>query len=185
MTKLLVGLAGKARVGKDTAGKYLQEAFHFEPYALADPIKNALHGMGFNRKLYDTPETKEVVITQFGVSYRKLAQSLGTEWGRAIHPEFWLILARMKYATLVPDSPGMVVTDVRFENEAQWVRDEGGVLIHIAGPQRTELAADGQGHSSEAGVACAFGDVTVTNTGSLTFLFGQLFNCVRSALDKR
>lgn len=181
MKKILIGFAGPAGVGKDTAADYLANGAGLMRYALADPIKNALDAMGFARSLYDQDDVKDKPIFDFGVSYRKLAQTLGTEWGRSIVPDFWLRVAERTFRSLETrnDGPlkgswrGMVVSDVRFENEAAWVRREG-LLIHIIGPSRRPIANDGAAHASEAGIEKLQGDVLVTNTGSLTFMLGQV-----------
>lgn len=174
--KILVGLAGPAGVGKDTAARFLVERFGLTQYAFAGPIKDALDALGFARKHYDIDGVKDEPIPGLGFSYRRMAQTLGTEWGRSLHSDFWLLLAqRFHDARSMHDETfvGTVVSDVRFENEAKWVR-ANGLLIHIAGPARREIATDGTQHASEAGLSREQGDVVVTNTGSLTFLFGQL-----------
>jgi hypothetical protein len=175
---ILIGLAGPAGVGKDTAARYVADEFSLLQYAFASPIKDALEAMGFDRRVYDQDEVKDAPIPDLNVSYRKLAQTLGTEWGRAMHEEFWLMLGKRRFAA-VQAMPkygayrGMVVSDVRFSNEANWIR-QAGILIHIVGPARRLIAKDGSSHASEAGICKQQGDVVVTNTGSLTFLFGQL-----------
>lgn len=176
MRKILIGLAGPAGVGKDTAAEYIAQAAHLHRYSFARPIKAALEAMGFHRNVYDNDGVKDEPIPDIGVSYRKLAQTLGTEWGRSIVHDFWLRIAERQYGML-EGCYGMVVSDVRFENEAAWIRREG-LLIHIVGPSRRPIAADGAGHASEAGLEKLPNDVIVTNTGSLTFMFGQLEQAV-------
>ena len=171
--KILIGLAGPAGVGKDTAADYIEQLYGLKKYALAGPIKDALASMGFAREIYDADDMKDVIIPHIGVSYRKMAQTLGTEWGRSLHPEFWLGLADIGYQILPPHVPGMVVSDIRFENEAAWVR-ENGLLIHISGASRRTLAADGKGHASEAGLERLPGDVVVYNIAERAQLYHQL-----------
>lgn len=171
--KILIGLAGPAGVGKDTAADYIEQLYGLKKYALAGPIKDALASMGFAREIYDADDMKDVIIPHIGVSYRKMAQTLGTEWGRAQNPEFWLRLAEMSYSYLPARVPGMVVSDIRFENEAAWVR-EHGLLIHIGGASRRAIAADGKGHASEAGLARLPGDVVVYNVAERVQLYQQL-----------
>lgn len=183
-TKALIGVAGPAGVGKDTAARYLARTFHLEHYAFAGPIKDALSAMGFERGLFDQDGFKDEPIPDIGVSYRKLAQTLGTEWGRSIVSDFWLRLAVRRHSNLPDDLLGMVISDVRFDNEAAWVRQHG-LLIHIVGPSRREIAGDGKSHSSEVPLDRKMGDVIVTNTGSETFLCGQLHNAVMHAFEGR
>ena len=90
-------------------------------------------------------------------------QTLGTEWGRElINPELWLILAKQR---LLNFGPGMVIADVRFENEAEWVRSQGGRVIHIERPSAVAVEV----HASEAGIKFKGeeGDFKIINGGSL------------------
>ena len=59
---------------------------------------------------------------------RKLLQLLGTECGRQIiHPNIWV---NALFASYLKDS-NWVVTDVRFPNEAQAIKDKGGIVIRV------------------------------------------------------
>jgi hypothetical protein len=53
-----------------------------------------------------------------------------------------------------------VITDVRFENEAAFVRNLGGTLIHVVNP---ETVSRTDAHASENGVAFVDGDILFTN----------------------
>jgi len=64
-------------------------------------------------------------------SYRELMVSIGTSVIRdLVSQTFWLDLAKAKY---VDSNKVLVVSDIRFENEAEFVR-QNGVLIHIDNP---------------------------------------------------
>ncbi len=172
---IIIGLAGKARVGKDTAAAYLNDRHKLAQVAFAQPIKHALTALGFYQEDYDTVERKNEIIPWLGVSYRRLAQTLGTEWGRELHPDFWLLLAqRGVEAREKLGCSGVVISDVRFDNEADWVRARGGLIVHMEGPARSGMAVDGEGHASERGIKRQLNDVVVSNTGSLDFLYRQL-----------
>lgn len=173
MSRILIGLAGKAGVGKDTTAEMFWNRHAIHPYALADPIKSALSAMGFLRQEYDKDGAKDEIIPEIGVSYRRMAQKLGTEWGRDIHPEFWLKLAE-RFEYRMTHLKGMCISDIRFENEADWIRSRGGTMVHIDGPVRRPLAKDGQGHASEAGVERKLGDLIIYNTADLGFLGAQV-----------
>lgn len=180
----LIGFTGKAGVGKDTCAGYLKDYHDWSRYAFAGPIKAALEAMGFPRREFDIDGTKDEVIPGLGVSYRKLAQTLGTEWGRALHPDFWLVLAkRFYFAQGGLGSPGLAISDVRFNNEAEWIRSVGGVIVHIEGPARRPIATDGAGHASEAGVERLPGDVIVNNFGDWVSLTSQLEGILDSLDD--
>lgn len=126
MSRLLIGLIGRARVGKDTAADYLCAHYGMTRYAFADPIKKMLAPVFGD--LFHAGD-REQPISWLGKSPRQLMQTLGTEWGRKqVHPEIWLLLAeRFISASNCP----VVISDVRFRNEAYWILSQGGSLIEI------------------------------------------------------
>lgn len=163
----LVGITGPAGCGKDTLADYLAERHGFHKYSLASPIK---YGVEIMFGLPDTVwnrESKEKVIKWIGKSPRQLAQTLGTEWGRRnVADDIWLRRAEHELNMLRmthddPDSPAprMVIADVRFPNEAQWVRDRGGIVLRINRPGVESVSA----HVSEGGVPDGMVDCTITN----------------------
>ena len=79
-----------------------------------------------------------------------------------INPDLWLILAKQ---LLLNYGPGMVIADVRFENEATWVRAQGGRVLHIERPDNVAV----ESHASEAGIEFKGeeGDLKIINGGSL------------------
>jgi hypothetical protein len=100
-------------------------------------------------------------MTVLGASPRRLMQTLGTEWGRQlIHPDLWLLLADRKIAQ---NGAGCVVADVRFENEAAWIRRNNGVVIHVFRKTTTQV----EQHISEAGISVQMFDRTIHNNGTL------------------
>jgi hypothetical protein len=118
---------------------------------------------GFNIDMNDPYwiENKEVIIPAIGKSPRELLQTLGTEWGRnLVNEDLWLILARQKLLSM---GPGMVVSDVRFDNEAEWVRKLGGRIIHV----KRDSADRVRQHASEVGVTYEAGDGVILNNGAL------------------
>lgn len=162
---LLIGFTGKARSGKDTIGKHLIEQHGFGGYAMARPLKMMLGAIGYPEERYQTTEEKESIIPLLGVSYRHLAQTLGTEWMRkCVAEDGWVLLAREAIRTARDVGlAGLVITDIRFENEAAIVRDEGGVVVHVISNRNFALSAATQAHSSEAGVAVANNDRLIFN----------------------
>ena len=73
---------------------------------------------------------------------RRLLQLLGTEAGRnIIHPNIWVNALFADYPKIVDiDDKGLdvyeswIITDVRFPNEAQAIKDRGGVVIRVNRP---------------------------------------------------
>lgn len=159
---VIVGLAGPARSGKDTVAEFLVAETGGYIYSLAAPLKAMLHaGLGVDMSLPYWQEHKEEPIGALGKSPRQLLQTLGTDWGREmVSPDIWLVMANVR---LIRSGGGMIIPDVRFENEAQWIRDRGGTIIHI----RRKDAPEINPHVSETGVALALGETMIHNNGTL------------------
>lgn len=169
----LIGLAGQAGSGKDTLAAHLCQAHGFASLALADPIRAGLRAMlGLSLEDFTRRDLKEAPIAWLGRSPRQLAQTLGTEWGRElIHPEIWLRVAEQTIARLSQSRPaGIVITDIRFENEADWLRAQGGTVWHLRRNQAGLHGATSQ-HVSEQHIPEIEGDAIVDNNGTIKDLF--------------
>lgn len=157
----IIGLAGPARSGKDTVANFIIAAIGGYRYGLADPIRAMLVPLGVDLNDVYWQEHKEKTIPALGVSPRRMLQTLGTEWGRnLINPDLWLVLAHQR---LLRNGPGMVVPDIRFENEAAWVRRHGGKIVHIVRRNLPTIEA----HTSEDGIEVLSNDAQLFNNGTL------------------
>jgi len=176
---MLIGLAGAARTGKSTAQGIIADEFGLLPLSFADPLKDALTAMldiDFHR--LDGAE-KEAPLAGLGHSPRELMQTLGTEWGRHQNgSDFWIAVARRRLARLESAAGdafrGAVFSDVRFNEEAEWLRQHGGLILHLSRPDATPVRA----HASEAGIYPRSGDVSIRNDGTLAELRHQLIGSV-------
>lgn len=171
MKPLLIGLHGLAGSGKDTVASHLQgQNSAFYRYAFAEPIRAGLKAMLRISPLMFNHPHKERTLPDINLSPRQLMQSLGTEWGRAcVNPDLWIILADQIRIEAWSRRQPLVITDVRFENEAHWVRTHG-YLWHISRPNnpRHSIHAD---HTSEQGIEYKpLDDFWIENNGTLTDL---------------
>jgi hypothetical protein len=172
--KPLIGICGPAGSGKDTLADGIAAMDVYFKYSFADPIRAAINAMfGFGPANWENRDWKEEPIDWLGISPRTLAQSLGTEWGRdMIESELWLKIAQQKFAKIDGTARmehgrilglGMIIPDVRFNNEAQWIRDAGGLLLQIERPGQETISESS--HASEAGVDPALIDAVIMNDG--------------------
>lgn len=169
----LIGIAGKAGSGKDTLASWLENRYDFRRYSFADPIKEMIAtGLGIPLSdLYDRKK-KEEINPLYGVSPRVMAQTLGTEWGRNIVcDDIWLkaTMQRMQHEGTVR----AVIADVRFDNEAQFIIDNGGVLVEIK-RDGCNGAVGIVGHASEAGISVPVDVIIDNNYKSVSELMDSL-----------
>lgn len=175
----VIGLAGRSRAGKDTVADYLVDLTQgrVERDAFADRLKliaaRALDikfhpdqvGAGAVRRWGDhLKENVEIVVRgPFGaiedqVSGRRFLQRLGAEGIRDVLGPSVLVDA----LPLVRDCDLLVVTDVRFPNEAEAIRRAGGEVWEIFRP-----GGPGDDHVSERRLPHTLVDRVITNDGAL------------------
>src|SRR5690349_16198817 len=145
----IVGLSGFARAGKDETAKVLVEEFGFTQVAFADKLREMLYALNPIVALvewenedetvqvpwtYSQPyQTVQTVIdeygwngykeTVYGDEIRRLLQRLGTEAGRqTLWDSIWIDAALTGY----DEDARVVVSDARFFNEFDAVRERGG-----------------------------------------------------------
>lgn len=134
----LIGIVGHAGVGKDTAARYLNSKYDFTQIAFADPLKRAC-AAAFNISYlnFHDPRLKEEVDPYWGVSPRQVAQFVGTEMFRetveklipGIGSDFWV--RRAEQEIQLNDLDKVVISDVRFQNEVDWILKSGGSILEI------------------------------------------------------
>lgn len=168
---VLIGISGAAGAGKDTVGKIFQEHFldcytkHF-----ADPLKQACSSaFGIPLDDFSDPLAKNLVHPYWDVTPRQIAQFVGTEMfrvegagllGPKVANSFWTnrMAGTLTGDLYLPEVEGLyeedeiiIIPDVRFQNEYDFVLDNNGYMIHL-----TREGADGKvgipGHSSESGI---------------------------------
>ena len=168
---MIIGFAAKAYSGKGEATRFLTNCRSFKEIEFARPIKDALETM-FDIDITTLEQTlgKEALIPGIGKSLRELYQTLGTDWGRdRIDTDIWVNQAARQYGRWAGFD--VVFSDVRFENEAAFVRNQGGTIIHI----RRNQAPLTRLHKSESGIEYhPLEDYVLENTGTLHEMFAHL-----------
>lgn len=156
---MILGFTGLKRCGKDTAADYILKNYRAERIMLADPIKRGLmemFGFSWEQVNGENGYDREQIIPEYGVSIRHMLQTLGTEWGRHyINPDVWVLLQ----AARLEEDKLYVMSDVRFENEAELCR-QNGLLIHV---HNKHLDSNADRHESESGIEFSKRDLILTN----------------------
>lgn len=162
---MLIGLTGKAGSGKDTACQLIRGYFagerSFERRAFADKLKISAarnfyptctqeDGLDFCNWLKENEEHRIQVVDNgeivSDISGRQFLQRYGTEAHREVFgQEFWLDAILPSKNSSYGLYNDVIVTDVRFPNEADRVHECGGVVWEII--RRDE---DTDSHASEA-----------------------------------
>ena len=162
----VVALTGLAGSGKSTLADYLIERHGYVRVKFAGPLKAMARAVGLG-EAHIEGELKEVPCPLLqGRTPRFFMQQLGTQFGRdIIGPEFWTGLWAATANDVLDNGGRVVVDDCRFDNEADVVRQFGGVVIQLQG--RGGLQTASGSHASEAGVDA---DVVLRNNGTIADL---------------
>lgn len=164
----LLALTGPAGSGKDSVADYLVKHRGFVKLSFAAKMKDGIKTMmGWDDKMITDRELKETPISGLGKSPREMMQTIATDWGRdMVHPDIWLHAVGKEIDAVFRHSDfgkpkGIVISDMRFNNEADWIRKRGGSVVHIRPENSKTISASG--HVSELGVTVVANDWNIVN----------------------
>lgn len=134
-------------------------------------------------KKYPSIPTPE--LNHHALSPREVLQWWGTEYRRAQDPDYWikksqLWLDSVKQAT--GDLVGVVNTSVRFANECEFIRSNGGSLWHVMRRDLPPMA--NEGHVSEKPLPVRIGDFVIYNTDTVHYLGVAVDNALQELLER-
>tara|TARA_Y100000361_G_C11120382_1_gene322864 strand:+ start:73 stop:636 length:564 start_codon:yes stop_codon:yes gene_type:complete len=128
----IVGIAGYARTGKDTFGSILikelkNAGLSAKKLSLAFELKSDLDSFLIQKfdisAFTEDPKEKNFI--------RPLLICYGTDLMRKKDPKYWI--KKLQKTIDINNNHGIisVVPDIRFVNEADWLKDNGGILAHL------------------------------------------------------
>ena len=174
MSGRIIGIGGYAGAGKDAVADILENKHGFyrtfmsapvhEMLCVLDPEIEVRHGVVFRYS---------ELIRQLGYArakelpeVRRLLQVLGTEVGRdMIDPDIWVLQMHEKLSSYKPDD-NIVVTGIRFQNEADMIRRLQGELWWVMRPGYGPVNA----HPSDNSLTKQVFDMIVFNDADLPYL---------------
>ena len=185
---MILGLAGRAGAGKDTCADVLCQAHQFYRMAFADALrKEIIDAFGIDASVFDV-SLKERKAAALAIgrcsdadfmslmvkrgetitaprSPREIMRWWGTEYRRAQNLVYWLDKASQEVNEAVRRGyRRVVITDVRFRNEADFVRYYNGQVWMIDRADANAAPAD---HQSEIELALIHPDSVIQNNGSM------------------
>jgi len=163
---MLIGISGKKRTGKDTVGAMVVEwlnehGFDAAQVAFADQLKDEVaEATGVNRRMQEMDKER----------WRPILQWWGVEFRRHYFgQDYWV--SKMTQKLLAMDEDLAVVTDVRFRDEADFIRASGGFVVRVE--RETGLQ---DSHSSETDLdGYSEFQATLSNDGTLDDLEEKVY----------
>lgn len=186
---MLIAFSGFKGAGKDTAANVLINEYGFTKVAFADAVREL--ALIIDPIVWADPDYKgeavrlSDVVEQFGWDFskrsysevRRLLQVIGTEAGRNFFNEdIWIEILEKQFPGIAWPDTRYVITDCRFKNEVDFVKDKAGTVVWIARPG---LQSDG--HASESDVPRVHANHIIYNDATIE----DLESNVRTLLDIR
>ena len=172
----LIGFTGLIGSGKSKAAKIISNYFDYKEINFADEVKNKLCNMldiGNWRDVFRNYDKSDHILLDYRKSINKfekypvtetlrtLLQEFGTDFVRKnISYDFWIVQVqnRIIMDAYYNKDKKYVISDVRFDNEAMWIRQNGGFIISIK--SNNSIGSD---HESEEGIDAHFIDHEIIN----------------------
>ena len=191
MTAPLIGLVGRARSGKDTLADLLVEQHGYTKLAMADRLRE----MATDIDPVVGAETASPYTSARLIRYSDAVGTLGYERAKDVYPELrrflqrlgtegvrkhlgadvWVRMAERRMGST--DGP-LVFTDIRFPNEADMIRRNGGVIIAV------DRGGRGDGHVSEdLDQLVAEADRVIANHGTLAEYLAEVERTIADILN--
>ena len=163
---VIIGIHGKSRSGKSTLAEIIRNrcpSGHIMYFS--DPLKNGFAAMLGLSKHACNHGDREKPLTGYRFSIRQALQVFGTEAGRALDPDIWIRRLEERIEDINEPFPLVIVPDVRFDNEAAWVRRHG-VLLFVHRPETDNLSVGNENHASEKGLLPRKDEIIINNDGN-------------------
>lgn len=141
-SNMVIGISGKIGSGKDTfSNRFISQyrkqcGLTFKNKKFGYNVKKVVSVLcGVSMRVCLSREGKLVYLPEWGMTIGEMQQKIGTEAIRFnIHPDAWILSLFSTYND-IKDS--WIISDVRFKNEADAIRQRGGILIRLNGdPKR-------------------------------------------------
>ncbi|WP_172384871.1 hypothetical protein [Streptomyces sp. MNP-20] len=177
-----VALIGKSRSGKDTVAQMLAAHGGYTRLAVADELRRAALRLDpyIPLRYTQTPVRLSTLIRRLGwetakdqfPEVRRVLQEYG-QAVRELEPEIWLrpVVGQLRQGT--EWNLPCVVTDVRYLNEVEAVRAEGGVIVRVERPG-SGLSGSAARHPSETELDALEPDHVLRNDQGLAGLMTRV-----------
>jgi len=191
----IIGFAGPAGVGKNTAALALATDWQTKAEAIAGPLYDGLSGLiGMDTSavtladLCEDRTYKRTPCSSLGNLTPRRSLQLFGDWVRQTFGQDYLLKrleARLAQLENFQDTPEILaITDIRTEPETNWVRRHGGLVIHVSRGDTGLGKGKAPDHSTEQPLTFHQGDLYALNAGTVDDLEVQVRAMVRCWLGQ-
>lgn len=215
----IIGIVGFIGCGKDTVADYLVNVYGFRRESFANSLKDAVSAVfGWNREMLEgrSKQSREWRETKDEWWSKRLKKHITPRWvlqywgtevvRRGFHDDMWVASLENRLRQSRDD---IVITDCRFPNEINAIRNTGGRVVRIKRGPEPKWFNDAESmnkgptcnmdwalskhnienlgiHASETAWVGQEFDIVLNNDGTLEELYNQIdMNIVKSQVQDR
>lgn len=190
----LIGLTGSAGSGKDTIADILIDRWDFVRIKVAEPLRaECAWALATGEAPLNAPEdirhilslgaAVDVYAKPTSPEARRLLQYWGADYRRAQNQDYWI--EKLVDSIIGLTEINLVVTDIRFHNEAQSVIDLSGSIWQVQRPT-TLLTGETANHKSEMFCKSDWPwDAVIINDGSLKDLEDKVIRAMTDCYSEK
>jgi hypothetical protein len=173
---MIIGLVGFIGSGKGTVGDILVRDHQYTKFAFADALKDATSTIFmWPRGLLEGDSNASRAFRErvdpwwsnklgYEVTPRLILQKMGTESCRhGIADNIWIAALEKR----IQGYDDVVISDVRFPNEIDFVRSAGGIILRVKRGEDPSFEERSKMHISETAWNNIVPDATITNNGTM------------------
>lgn len=201
----IIAIHGLMGHGKDTFGRMISERLRAEGYhtvnqRFASAVKQCAEimtgvkmaesalGSGYTFGCSDFNRVqKSTYLEDWGMTLGEFLQKFATEAVRDnLHQDAWLMSVQASVNGYEDSKTVHIITDLRFENEAEWLTKQHDHHVEMIKIVRPEQESDGRdmSHSSEAGLTDMYFNHIIRNDSTLEALGDVAITIVDDIVDE-
>ena len=187
---MIIGLSGYARSGKDSFYLLTKDIFSSlqkktSKYAFADSLKSELDNLlksNLGISAFTENKIEKGLIRPLLVTY-------GTDLRRKINPNCWIEKVESKLKTAIDDFEYIFISDVRYQNESDWIISRGGFNIYIerdgCGPANQEEEKNDEFLHKKCKYSFKWSDFTSMEKGEPSVMVGDFWKKINYGYERK
>ena len=153
-----IALGHQARVGKDTFAEYVQS-------------RKPIYIASFSRNLYRITEFIQRILKLEIEKNTALLQFIGLGLREILSENVWINSIEL------PDKENIIITDMRFPNEFEYLRSQGFITVKIT--RQNKPIDRNVNHISETALSNHLFDYTIENDGTIEEYYEKIDNLLK------
>ena len=174
----IIGLTGGKRHGKDSTANFIEEQIPIVRVSFAEPLKRCAQELFAGQTIDWENKDGEYLPIPGKHTVRDLYIAIGRGLREYLAQDIWIFLAQNEIACAAKENSLVVITDVRYPNEAKMIRSMGGKIVKVVRPTLLPYS------EAETQIDLISADYFLLNSGSLSDLRAQIQTSLLPELTK-